>query len=82
MPMTDAAACRFVAGYYGSRAADVHGLGTGEWSRAYVCEGGGEPPGPVSFSAMSEDQDRRRVGPLLPGSLECIWSRIRGRLRA
>lgn len=30
---------------------------------------------------MSEDPDRRRVGPLLLGSLEYVWSRIRGRLR-
>lgn len=36
MPMTDVAARRFVAGYYGPRAADVHGLGAGEWSRAYA----------------------------------------------
>ena len=35
MPMTDAAACRFMADYYGLRAADVRGLGAGEWSRAY-----------------------------------------------
>ena len=34
--MTDAAACRFVADYYGPRAADVRGLGAGEWSRAYT----------------------------------------------
>lgn len=36
MLMTDAAACRFVAEYYGPRAADVRGLGAGEWSRAYT----------------------------------------------
>jgi hygromycin-B 4-O-kinase len=36
MPMTDAAACRFVAGYYGPRATDIRGLGAGEWSRAYT----------------------------------------------
>jgi hygromycin-B 4-O-kinase len=36
MPVTDAEACRFVAGYYGRRAADVCALGAGEWSRAYA----------------------------------------------
>ena len=36
MPMTDAAACRFVAGYYGPLAAGVRTLGAGEWSRAYT----------------------------------------------
>jgi hygromycin-B 4-O-kinase len=35
MPMTDAEACRFVAGHYGRRAADIRLLGAGEWSRAY-----------------------------------------------
>ena len=29
---------------------------------------------------MSEEVDRRQVGPLLLGSLEYVWSRIRGRL--
>jgi hygromycin-B 4-O-kinase len=33
--MTDAEAEEFVAGYYGDRAADVHVLGAGDWSRAY-----------------------------------------------
>ena len=33
--MTDAEAFRFVAGYYGRRAADVGALAAGEWSRAY-----------------------------------------------
>jgi hypothetical protein len=36
MPLTDAAACRFVADYYGRRAGDVRVLGVGEWSRAYA----------------------------------------------
>jgi hygromycin-B 4-O-kinase len=36
MPVTDAEARRFVAEYYGRRAADVRELGAGEWSRAYV----------------------------------------------
>ena len=36
MPLTDAAACRFVADYYGPRAAGVRALGAGEWSRAYT----------------------------------------------
>jgi hygromycin-B 4-O-kinase len=36
MPMTDTAACRFVADYYGPRAAGMRGLGAGEWSRAYT----------------------------------------------
>ncbi len=35
MPITDAEACRFVAGHYGRRAADIRLLGAGEWSRAY-----------------------------------------------
>jgi len=34
--VTDAEAFRFVAGYYGRRAADVKVLGAGEWSRAYA----------------------------------------------
>ena len=36
VPVTDAEAFRFVAGYYGRRAADVKVLGAGEWSRAYA----------------------------------------------
>jgi hygromycin-B 4-O-kinase len=36
MPVTDAAARRFVADYYGRRARGVHSLGAGEWSRAYA----------------------------------------------
>jgi hygromycin-B 4-O-kinase len=36
MPVTDAEARRFVCDYYGRRAGDVHLLGAGEWSRAYV----------------------------------------------
>jgi len=36
MPVTDAEAFRFVASYYGRRAADVSVLGAGEWSRAYA----------------------------------------------
>jgi hygromycin-B 4-O-kinase len=36
VPVTDAEACRFVAGCYGRRAADVRALGAGEWSRAYA----------------------------------------------
>jgi len=35
MPITDAEACRLVAGHYGRRAADIRLLGAGEWSRAY-----------------------------------------------
>jgi hygromycin-B 4-O-kinase len=34
--VTDAEACRFMADYYGRRAADVSALGAGEWSRAYA----------------------------------------------
>jgi hygromycin-B 4-O-kinase len=34
--VTDAEAFRFVAGYFGRRAADVKVLGAGEWSRAYA----------------------------------------------
>jgi hygromycin-B 4-O-kinase len=36
MPVTDAEAVRFVASYYGRRAADVSALGAGAWSRAYA----------------------------------------------
>ena len=36
VPVTDAEVFRFVAGYYGRRAADVKVLGAGEWSRAYA----------------------------------------------
>jgi hygromycin-B 4-O-kinase len=36
MPVTDAAARRFVAEHYGSRVTDVRALGAGEWSRAYA----------------------------------------------
>jgi hygromycin-B 4-O-kinase len=36
MPVTDAQARRFVAGYYGRRARDVRALGAGEWSQAYA----------------------------------------------
>jgi hygromycin-B 4-O-kinase len=36
MPVTDAQASRFVAGYYGRRAGDVRVLGAGDWSRAYA----------------------------------------------
>jgi len=36
MPVTDAEAFGFVAGYYGRRAADFSALGAGEWSRAYA----------------------------------------------
>jgi hygromycin-B 4-O-kinase len=36
VPVTDAEAFRFVAGYYGRRAAEVRVLGAGEWSRAYA----------------------------------------------
>jgi hygromycin-B 4-O-kinase len=36
VPVTDAEAFRFVAGYYGRRAAEVRALGAGEWSRAYA----------------------------------------------
>jgi len=36
MPVTDAQARRFVAGYYGRRAGDVRTLGAGEWSQAYA----------------------------------------------
>ena len=36
MPVTDAQARRFVAGYYGRRAGDVRVLGAGEWSQAYA----------------------------------------------
>jgi hygromycin-B 4-O-kinase len=36
MPVSDAEAFRFVADYYGQRAADVSELGAGEWSRAYA----------------------------------------------
>ena len=36
MPVTDAEAFRFVAGYYGRRAAEVRALGAGEWSRAFA----------------------------------------------
>ena len=35
MSLTDAGACRFVAGHYGRRAAGMRLLGAGEWSRAY-----------------------------------------------
>jgi hygromycin-B 4-O-kinase len=36
MPVTDAEALRFMAGYYGRRAAEIRVLGAGEWSRAYA----------------------------------------------
>lgn len=36
IPVTDAEAVRFAAGYYGRRAADFSALGAGEWSRAYA----------------------------------------------
>jgi hygromycin-B 4-O-kinase len=36
MPVTDAKVRGFVAKHYGRRAADVRGLGAGEWSRAYA----------------------------------------------
>jgi hygromycin-B 4-O-kinase len=35
MSVTDAEACRFVAGHYGRRATGIRVLGAGEWSRAY-----------------------------------------------
>ena len=35
MPVTDAEAEEFLAGYYGDRAADIRVLGAGDWSRAY-----------------------------------------------
>jgi hygromycin-B 4-O-kinase len=35
VPVTDAEAEEFLAGYYGTRAAEVRVLGAGDWSRAY-----------------------------------------------
>jgi hygromycin-B 4-O-kinase len=43
MPVTDAAARRFVAGRYGSRVTEVEALGAGEWSLAYAMTLDGRP---------------------------------------
>ncbi len=40
--ITDAEAARFVAGHYGRRAAGLHPLGAGEWSRAFALTLDGE----------------------------------------
>jgi len=37
-------------------------------------------PGLLASSTMPEDLDGRQVGPLLLGSLDYVWSRIRDRL--
>jgi hygromycin-B 4-O-kinase len=43
MPVTDAAARRFMAERYGSRVTHVYALGAGEWSRAYAMTLDGRP---------------------------------------
>lgn len=60
MPVTDVEASRFVVDHYGRRAADVHLLGAGEWSRAYgfVLDG---RPAVIRFGDHVEDFRKDQV---------------------
>lgn len=59
MPVTDGAARRFVARYYGLRVTGLPALGAGEWSRAYAMALDGHPPrDPVRYHVEDFHKDQ------------------------
>jgi hypothetical protein len=74
MPVTDSEARRFVAEYYGRRAADVRGLGAGEWSRAYefILDG---REAVIRFGGHAEDFRKDQVMAAHSAELRCLtWA--------